>query len=1595
MRNNIKQLSILLAVLFLLSTILSPLVNSEAKLGILSSHKKAKERSLFREVKEKFTDLIRRIVERIVERFPKLANLPLIQKILNMDTRGNKGYDREIEKERKTDYGKNVRDIKGASGTDESQKEIDVKALCQQTEERIKNDTKKRQNPFIKASSGIIIITGNATVDLSGEIIRVANETITLSGRVNLYSRDNRLKIEWDIERAYLKISGQGSFTLENFYVDIDGKLILGIGYLHADGNGYILIDGREGIIIVDGASKLDGLDLNLDLNGKKLTLKASLSLQARSKREGIRITWGEKTFSITGISGKHFHFSLENLVFIYDRIKLLASMIEFEMSLNSSFIEQDNGTIICRIRSFEFDAKNIYLSFDNRTVSLEKLKGSGTITLYLEEERRNYVTSEGDHLVISGNFVMDIDSSIEVNGREVKVKGCIAVGREDGKVEIWWNESRKYLVIDAPYLTMLFDFTLSVDSTNILLATSECTLKGLLYVDGEKRQFKVEGYLDFCDLELKIGKFYMEVGHLHQGIQLGNTPDLPFIGLYPGVKPGINISWSNESVVACLNGGLSVDDFYFQVGNTTVSITSFSVSGHIYGEFTKEHVYIEGIGNLRIEGIYYCSGKGESAKVLVLEYIELFGGSGSVKFLLNKGIMKIDLYSITASLFIGGIDISAGGYLSVTIDLVNHTVYGKFGAGAYIRMEGMEIGVKAGGTFVIKDKKAIVRAGGTFGPFVLSFPITYKIDNLTILAGVDIVASGAFGLVAYIDLVTMRIYMRGIGVGVAVASVSSIKVEGTNVNIDEEEIEELLGIDIPEDTTVGLHIGSINLDGNGYIQVVAGFVATIPGFSLDYSISELGGDLKPTYNAEDVEFFVEKNGTRLSLFADSIEGNCSVTFNTNLRSKLEASIKAPDLLKVKGFGFSLNGPEGGYVKMVTDETDIGFSLDIYWKKGESLTLSSEGDLTITGFSTSSLIPGFPDENSSYLSSTTVETIMIEGSCDCNISFYENGSIRAASGNLTLNGEIKGIHRSWYIRNETTGEKETGADLTIEEIYGSVEVNVDYDGEITVIGLSGGVSVHNISLENLKGSNKITIGKVEMDGEGKVKIDKNGTIGVEGEINVRVRDVSVNITRPLEQLGLVNESTEYTMDINLAGNGTFVWHPGNETTPPWADVNGTAKWKGEGKGFKTEGDVEVHGKIRIKYRNITDILTGKNITTMVDIICEGKATANISLELATNWGNCTFYLKNFSGEGMFEFYINLSERKLYLNNQLNATWDVCELTFIDNLIVCEIYRFQGDIGIENFTFNKTLQEQLKKNKGVDPDNWTFHSKKGYETLLGFNFSSKGGFVAGLDVNFPIFSFQFDEVHLDEGTEGRIQIDVDERGNLLISLIATKGYANINMTVFLSIGGGDIIGLKFSLDSEQEKLHLAVGDLVRIIDFFKDKEFTMEEFCKDFDINRSDLRKMLDYIKNRSFDEAWNYFLNETAIGRILQSLQDVYISYQGIECPICLFLMDLIEEALQRDDLPDWLRVILQFLLNKLREMTTKPPVAPQELSDYISPTNSSDYFSDVIDAVQDLENNLNNTDSSSTQNELTENTSSSEASSEEESEASQPNIFE
>ena len=131
----------------------------------------------------------------------------------------------------------------------------------------------------------------------------------------------------------------------------------------------------------------------------------------------------------------------------------------------------------------------------------------------------------------------------------------------------------------------------------------------------------------------------------------------------------------------------------------------------------------------------------------------------------------------------------------------------------------------------------------------------------------------------------------------------SSIKVEGTNVNIDEEEIEELLGIDIPEDTTVGLHIGSINLDGNGYIQAVAGFVATIPGFFLDYSVSELGGDLKPTYNAEDVEFFVEKNGTRLSLFADSIEGNCSVTFNTNLRSKLEASIKAPDLLKMKGLG--------------------------------------------------------------------------------------------------------------------------------------------------------------------------------------------------------------------------------------------------------------------------------------------------------------------------------------------------------------------------------------------------------------------------------------------------------------------------------------------------------------------------------------------------------------------------------------------------------------------------------------------------------------------------------------------------------------------
>ncbi|HHH80203.1 MAG TPA: hypothetical protein ENL13_04805, partial [Thermoplasmatales archaeon] len=262
---RVRKLIPILIIVVLLSASFSPAIL--AKKGIKDSSQVHRIKTLTNDnhadkpVKTMFVKL----AERLVERFPKLASLPIFQRILNDNNSSlgdtsssddsDKGFmdkfldnhpkikstpifQRFLDDEEQSNSGEtptNNRYYIGGSGGNNNGSTVfesgDISSLGDVN--GTDNSTK-----YVIPEAGHLQISGNVSMEIANGMFYIQNHTVLLSGKFYLESEDDSVDIWWNLTQGFFKINGSRHFEIEDLYFDVDGKLIVNI-------NSMIIIDGQ------------------------------------------------------------------------------------------------------------------------------------------------------------------------------------------------------------------------------------------------------------------------------------------------------------------------------------------------------------------------------------------------------------------------------------------------------------------------------------------------------------------------------------------------------------------------------------------------------------------------------------------------------------------------------------------------------------------------------------------------------------------------------------------------------------------------------------------------------------------------------------------------------------------------------------------------------------------------------------------------------------------------------------------------------------------------------------------------------------------------------------------------------------------------------------------------------------------------------------------------------------------------------------------------------------------------------------------------------------------------------------------------------
>ena len=1353
-------------------------------------------------------------IQRIVERFPRLAELSIFRVFSNsVDT--NNEVETSYQPSDEADDGSGYRCSVGAlSNGEETEEEGDIVIIP-------------------TAGSFLFMGQGNMDLDLAMDI---NGTTVTIISQVYIGPNTGYVEIMWNLSQGYLEIDTDGYFEFSDFYLNVDDVIILELGGIIMDSDGYLLIDdnANTGSMSFDGIYELSGFSLEISNGMANFTLSGSLDLSQSAILDNLTISWGEDGFSANGSYFADSTLTINDFFISYNVFNVLVETITIYGPTAFIFEEIDTATILCSVSTTTLDVENLYINYkseDSYAYFVENFVITGQTLLNLQiVNPDDYINSEEGHLSISGSMFVSIDTVLEIDGTTVEIEGDFLLGGfgnygfgNSNSVEFWWNKSEGYFKMESRGgISKVFDLSIGIDGSWIYFGCSAISLESDTHIVIEKSG-------DNAVLQYQGSKTKIRGVYFHGSIQ-GTFITLNIGSIFSQTNGAcyVNATWNNETGQPLIVEAWATKD-------TGIAITNIEVDHPDIANIYVGDLFLFGSWELK-----YCpdyirfklNGTAQFTGFMIArcDYI-MDMQTGEVDTILDPivdlgyvfvdGITIIEIYGSIVEITLEDVDASFGmgagpiGEFSVRIfggahviwNIAEGKVHGSFwgGGSAQLGFGSMPLFVtfQVDGSFVLENNHLMIEVSVDLDISTQMDMRIYQIFGLVF--GVDISAhiSGGCSVVVDIDILTGNITFD---VACIMLLSAHFKITGyydeTNYFYLKEG-EYLVYIDklFIDPSVSGVAHGIIILQGNEdslWAQLV---ITDASGGGSIYGYIE-GFHLRSTYDNPKYDLFIgveeiEFEGD-ITFEADLTYVMCLIGCGGSSVEYVNADVYLSGSLEINGVSIDFAQPvysesspqddvtvttfegylegklEIGNINLLLDDNLNDAHINYYmsrWREGsiEDGDLSGHLDTIITfegdiGFSI------MPKENEEYAISFEGKQTPAEYSSKNFKEIKISGHVGELSVDLEdFKLEIVNTKTCYWIMEDYP--------------YGYVS-----DWEVTNCVSAEGNAALNIKdfyLDLKFDTKRVIVGWDELDIKfgGKIIINEEGIVEVECGVYVSLDGIELLV--PSSNLEIAIDK----IDVNF--DGKVKYYPPDEETgePATIEIDGlvdvvveddqidasfsaggkfTIGWKQDSNGLWMV-DFTFDGEVNIDYFNLDAILTVANLEIPLNLVIE-----------------------NYHGEGMFDFSYNGGERSIYLNNQIEGEWGAFQITFFTSLgdvaLHADINQFYGDVTISDITVYD-YDNQIK---------YGMETYAGYTTYVGFSFSSDTGFdfngeITGAGGNFGI---SVKEIHLEEGTKGDFYVAKDSFGHTYLHFEVEEGVADVSVEVQI---GDKVFTIQLSLE----------------------------------------------------------------------------------------------------------------------------------------------------------------------------------------------------
>ena len=265
-------------------------------------------------------------------------------------------------------------------------------------------------------------------------------------------------------------MTGNGSFKITDFYFSANDKIVFTAEKLEVSADGHVLVNKADsnGEISIDGIIDVSNISFDIDVHQTNLSVGGDLSFSGGGVADNLYISWGNDNLTLDGSFDGSSILSIKDFYIITPQFSVIADTITLHSSTSFVF-EKTDGNDVCVVTSDYLEINGLNIVYGNETISLDTITVTGTLNIALHLDQSSYVSAEDGHIAISGNTIMNIDTTININGTTVTIKGIFIVKSTHDAINIWWNKTEGYFSINCTSILNGGNLYLDINGSSLL----------------------------------------------------------------------------------------------------------------------------------------------------------------------------------------------------------------------------------------------------------------------------------------------------------------------------------------------------------------------------------------------------------------------------------------------------------------------------------------------------------------------------------------------------------------------------------------------------------------------------------------------------------------------------------------------------------------------------------------------------------------------------------------------------------------------------------------------------------------------------------------------------------------------------------------------------------------------------------------------------------------------------------------------------------------------------------------------------------------------------------------------------------------------